>query len=340
MQADGNFVVTEKESGRTLWSTNTADKGSGPYRLAMQKDTNLVLFDSQNEIVWKSRTNGRGKEPSRLVLKDDGDLIIYDTNDRIVWSWRSRSSLTAGVLNPDSTLLNGQTMNENECKWSPNRIFQMCLQDDGNFCIYDKAHAGGWCTYSHNRGPRPRRITMQTDNNLVEYGSDNQPVYATKTNEPASNEPAALTIQDDGNLIIYQGGQAIWSGRGGVLGNPNLGNILQNGQTMFEDDCLQSPNKQWQACFQSDGSLDTYQNGVSKWWNGFSNIGFRPRRLVLQADNNLVQYDAKNQALWMTNTNGKSTAPATLSMQDDGNLVMYAGGKVLWSSAGEAWGGR
>lgn len=85
-------------------------------------------------------------------------------------------------------------------------------------------------------------------------------------------------------------------------------------------------------------------------------------RLVLQGDGNLVIYDRANHAIWASGTTGPNqatslivgaggdvtlrtssgrivwstksaaTAPATLAIQDDGNLVLYAQNQsVLWS---------
>ncbi len=49
-----------------------------------------------------------------------------------------------------------------------------------------------------------------------------------------------------------------------------------------------------------------------------------------QTDGNFVLYDTKNHALWNSVTEGH--AGAFLAVQADGNLVVYAGSKALWSS--------
>ncbi|GJF31539.1 hypothetical protein KNE206_42390 [Kitasatospora sp. NE20-6] len=55
-------------------------------------------------------------------------------------------------------------------------------------------------------------------------------------------------------------------------------------------------------------------------------------KLTMQADGNLVLYTAANQPLWASNTNGNPGAVAR--MQPDGNLVVYTadGSRALWSS--------
>lgn len=55
MQSDGNLVVYT-QSTLPVWSTNTQEKGIGPYKVIIQNDRNIVLTDSKNEILWSSNT--------------------------------------------------------------------------------------------------------------------------------------------------------------------------------------------------------------------------------------------------------------------------------------------
>ena len=52
----------------------------------------------------------------------------------------------------------------------------------------------------------------------------------------------------------------------------------------------------------------------------------------MQADGNLVVYDANEKSTWSSGTNGKGTAPFKFVMQPDGNLVVYDSSKALWAS--------
>lgn len=49
---------------------------------------------------------------------------------------------------------------------------------------------------------------MQGDGNFVLYTASNVPLFHTRTNGRAG---AYLAVQDDGNLVVYQGGAARWS---------------------------------------------------------------------------------------------------------------------------------
>ncbi len=75
LQADGNLVLYDKD--KALWSSGT--NGKDAKKLVMQNDGNLVLY-GPNGPVWASNTSGnRG---AYLVLQDDGNLVIY----KAVWS--------------------------------------------------------------------------------------------------------------------------------------------------------------------------------------------------------------------------------------------------------------
>lgn len=48
---------------------------------------------------------------------------------------------------------------------------------------------------------------------------------------------------------------------------------------------------------------------------------------------NLVLYNGKNKPLWSSNTGGDAKGrPMTFQVQNDRNMVVYAGTQPLWSS--------
>ena len=67
MQNDGNFVIYPSNStggppsitpfSGAKWASGSAGKGKGPYRLVMQSDRNIVVYDGNNNPVWASGTN-------------------------------------------------------------------------------------------------------------------------------------------------------------------------------------------------------------------------------------------------------------------------------------------
>ena len=92
LQKDGNFVVYSAAAFNgqakdiALWASGTNGKGAGPYRVVMQDDGNLVLYDSNNAAPWATGTNGKGVAPFRAVMQDDGNLVVYDSQNKVLWA--------------------------------------------------------------------------------------------------------------------------------------------------------------------------------------------------------------------------------------------------------------
>jgi hypothetical protein len=86
MQADCNLVLYDKW-GRPLWATNTNGRGSA-CAAVMQGDANFVVYRSGGVPVWASRTNGA---PAGIELQDDGNLVIYRSGQP-VWASNTMES--------------------------------------------------------------------------------------------------------------------------------------------------------------------------------------------------------------------------------------------------------
>lgn len=81
LQADGNLVLYD--SGKALWSSKTA--GVAVREAIMQSDGNFVLYKHNNKPVWNSGTHG--KRGSYLSLQADGNVVIYyDPPPKAVWN--------------------------------------------------------------------------------------------------------------------------------------------------------------------------------------------------------------------------------------------------------------
>ena len=90
LQADGNFVIYRSKHfipRNYLWQSNTAGKGRAPFRLELQKNGNLVLYDSQNSTIWNASNDNKSDNTHRLVLQNDGNLVIYSER----WTWATQT---------------------------------------------------------------------------------------------------------------------------------------------------------------------------------------------------------------------------------------------------------
>ncbi|MCX4539463.1 hypothetical protein [Streptomyces sp. NBC_01565] len=79
---------------------------------------------------------------------------------------------------------------------------------------------------------------------------------------------------------------------------------------------------------QTDGHVVLYHNGVAIWTaRGTYGIG---TSFYMQADGNLVAYDAAMRPLWNSGTDRHPGAH--LAIQNAGNMVVYAGSTPIWWS--------
>jgi len=84
---DGNVVMANMETGRVLWSTNTAGQGVAPYSFTLQENGNLELIDGNNQVLWQTNTANAagGYAPYRLKLRDVEQLLLVDSNSSPLW---------------------------------------------------------------------------------------------------------------------------------------------------------------------------------------------------------------------------------------------------------------
>jgi len=84
------------------------------------------------------------------------------------------------------------------------------MQSDGNLVIYNTVKgAATWATNTDDSGATaPYSAVFQKDFNFVTYNKANQPTWSSSTQDNAST---ALTMQNDGNLVLYNGSSPVWA---------------------------------------------------------------------------------------------------------------------------------
>jgi hypothetical protein len=113
--------------------------------------------------------------------------------------------------------------------------------------------------------------------------------------------------------------------------------VLGTGATLNAGQYLRSANG-FYAVFQVDGNLVLYKSesfvpSNAAWASNTYGKGVAPRHITMQDDGNLVIYDANGHATWASGTYGKGTGPFRLVMQADRNLVIYdAHGHATWAT--------
>ena len=90
MQGDGDLVLHRRDwqsqYSIVKWTSNSRGQGTPPYRLTMQNDNNLVLYDSQGNPLWETYTANQGAAGAKAILHDDGNFAVYDGNGVALWS--------------------------------------------------------------------------------------------------------------------------------------------------------------------------------------------------------------------------------------------------------------
>lgn len=194
-----------------------------------------------------------------LVMQADGNLVEYG-NGRALW-WTSTSSPGAALV----------------------------VQTDGNVVIYSTAGAALWNTGTWWAGPGGA-LALLDDGSVAMTASSGSTAWSNRA--PGSDTMTAgawllpgqylhdasgahvLTMQGDGNLVLYRRGVARWSS--GTWGRPGARAVLQG-----------------------DGNVVVYDlNGVARWSSRTNGSGASDR-LVMQTDGNLVLY-GPTRALWAT----------------------------------------
>ncbi len=336
MRKEGNLALYKSgdfNNDNITWQTSTGGKGTGPYRMTMQTDGNLVVYDSASTPLWASNTTGKGTAPYKLSVKDDGNVVINDGKGKSIWTTCTTSTSTRTT----DALYNLAVMNQGQYVQSLNNSFFLRLNSDGNLVLYtsnDWSRSSAiWMSNSANKGVAPYRLTMQSDGNLVVYDATNAAMWASGSCFRGS-APYRLVSQNDGNVVIYDSSnQATWATNTYGYSLTNLSS--QWNPSLPQEKCLISANRIFYAILQSNGNLEVYRTSATAalWTSNTINKGTGPYRLQMQSDGNLVTYDSKDRAIWASNTWNKGVGPFKLFMQDDGNLVVYdSTGLPTWAS--------
>jgi hypothetical protein len=82
LQLDGNLVLYDDELGVALWSAGT--NGNTVGQAVMQGDGNFVIYDAGSVAIWSTET--AGNPGARLAVQDDGNLVVYRADGTALWA--------------------------------------------------------------------------------------------------------------------------------------------------------------------------------------------------------------------------------------------------------------
>lgn len=206
----------------------------------------------------------------------------------------SSLSLAGGLLK------SGEALNYGQQLVSPNGVYTLVMQTDGNLVLYKDGVTAKWATYTQNKNGYK---TVMYKNLLVQDGGGAN-VWSTNISMNAFYDDVNyLNVQDDGNVVVY-GHTPIWANRMWRDGDnpPDAWRYIASGYSMSPG--FQVVNGRYRLVFQYDGNLVVYRDDNVAVWNSQTQ-GKGGVRLVMQADGNLVMYTSANKAIWYSGTSGK-----------------------------------
>jgi subtilase family serine protease len=196
-----------------------------------------------------------------LDMQTDGNLVVYG-NGCVIWNSGTEGTGTANYLT---------------------------MQTDGNLVVYTSAGKAVWNSGTEGTGSA-NYLYMQNDGNLIVYTSANTAVWAAgRANADqlctsailhagqalySPSEQYELTMQTDGNLVVYDNGAAIWNSGTEGTGTANY------------------------LTMQGDGNLVVYTSAGTAVWNSGTEGTGTANYLVMQNDGNLVVYTGSGTAVW------------------------------------------
>ena len=223
------------------------------------------------------------------------------------------TATTAATAVP-AVLKSGQYLKPGQYRRSPNGVYTLIMQTDGNAVLY-KGRTALWATMTNRKSSS---LIMQRDGNLVVV-SGRTPVWASNT---AGNTGAFLAVQDDSNLVIYNiRNKPVWY-RHMVIGTLGSGRLLNPYDMLF------STSRVYRLQMQPDGNLVMVKNGKTPVWS--TRTVSKGAFAVMQQDGNFVVYSAAKKPLWSTKTTRKGSV---LQMRNDGRLVVVYGRTAIWSTS-------
>lgn len=253
----------------------------------------------------------------------------------------------------NDTMTSGEILYAKDGLQSADNAYTFLVQEDANLVVYDSSSSAIW--YRSDVAPNDcpdtstLQLRLQGDGNLVLYCGDTVLWAANTVSSSSSSICRVLAMQNDGQLALYNVGDqsGVWSSSGSVpigfgpvqLTSPDS---LGMGQRLVRNFY---GNKAFEFGIE-DGQpvVNKWPRTVPIWSAGSSCSETSEAHLTLQEDGNLVLYCDKANTIipWATNT----ADPSLIKLSGVNKLILDADGALMlidkkglttWSSAGEEY---
>lgn len=341
----GTSSVTSSGSGFKLYPGESLTSANGWYRLLMQRDGNLVVYNKANAPVWQSATG----QPSFAWFQPDGNLVVYRYSDNAaIFSAQAgllptsttpaanfptgSGVITAGNTN-SSKLFAGQSL------YSENGWYRLTMQLDGNLVITNKGNIVTWQSVTGGSGATYAHF--QDDGNFVLYDNAGVPKWKSNNGSYPQFAGKKLYLQKDGNLVIYGTGLSsttlvpapnLQTGTGAIAAANAESSKLFKGQSVY------SENGWYRLTMETNGNLAIYNKAGAMTWSS-GTAGTAAHYAYFQGDGNLVLYDntgvgGTGNPVWFLNRQIYPQFVGTRwKLERDGELRLYnSTNGIVWRS--------
>lgn len=219
---------------------------TGTRHLFLQADSNMVVYFNagQSDAKWASST--QYTDAKTLATQPDGNVQLLRNDGSVVWSTGTSGNPGAFAAMAQSGSMIVVSANGRNIIWSTNTdVFDAANVDDG---------------------------TVKNADNVP--GTVVPAVVERNEVIPAPNGICKFAVQNDSNLVIYRGGNAIWASgtqysdgyRLVTLANGNIQFNRANGSTVFTTNTAGNPGARMRM--QSDCDLAVYaSDGKTMLWH-------------------------------------------------------------------------
>jgi hypothetical protein len=354
LQKDGNLVILNTLTNNPIWSSNTSEKGQGPYQLALLYTGNLVIYDIFNGMIWATAISSSPSDGYVLKLSDEGILTIRDAYNDEVWSTSSDqnvSDVNTLKLQESPSVRNslsvGRTLYTGMSLTSQNSVYNATLLSNGRFQLtrtevnsrgeviwnnstntfevhYPKVTTLVWSSQSPYFQNGNFTLTLQSNGILSIFDFNNTAVWNSHSySSPEANYTLLLT--NNGNLIISNGNNSIWDIQGNINIFDQTVNVLNSGSSISSGNSLVTPDRQYALQLLNNGNLElNYFPGNTSvkttiWETNTANIGSYPFKLIMDRSGKLMIVDSEKSVLWTSKT---KSPLSKLSLEENGQVII------------------
>lgn len=230
--ADGRFHMTFDHDGiltlvgpqnQPYWTSSNSTYANA-VDCIMQQNGNLVVYDDTNTALWASNT--KSNPGAILVLHSDGNAVINGTDGSTLWSTETLVPITPELPGPQlNQLLSGQGLMSQGSLISANVKFRLDLQADGNLVQYGGNNQVVWASNTSGNMNIWDAI-MQPDGNFVVFNMNGLSLWSTDT---SGNDGSRLVVEDEGGIVLYNAqNESIWSVGKVTKSTPTFTNTTTN----------------------------------------------------------------------------------------------------------------